>query len=121
MSDRLEPHNVFHDVGSIFPGDFDVLSVDPTTSVASALRAMAPNRFSQVPVVDEGKVRGVFSLWSLSTYLMSSARVDLDQLEVADVMERVPSVTVNDPLDSVLEHLNRYDAVLVNSPHGVQA
>lgn len=30
-------------------------------------------------------------------------------------------VTVDDPLDVVLEHLNRHDAVLVGSPHGPQA
>jgi hypothetical protein len=36
-------------------------------------------------------------------------------------MESLPVVTVDDSLDLVLEHLDRHDAVLVESPHGVQA
>ncbi|MGE3834542.1 MAG: CBS domain-containing protein [Acidimicrobiia bacterium] len=111
----------FHDVGSIFPGDVELCSVAPSTTVTEALRLMAPNRYSQVPVIENGRVRGVFSLWSLAHHLLGSPNLAPNDLAVEDVMERLPVVTVEDPLDLVLEHLNRHDAVLVESPHGIQA
>ena len=36
-------------------------------------------------------------------------------------MEDLPRVTVEHPLDRILEHLEYHDAVLVESPHGLQA
>jgi len=121
MNDDSSDGSPFHDVGSIFPGDIDLVSVEPSTTVAEALRLMAPNRYSQVPVIGDGRVRGVFSLWSLAHHLMDAPNVSPHDLFVEDVMEQIPDVTVDDPLDRVLEHLNRHDAVLVKSPHGVQA
>jgi len=82
---------------------------------------MAPNRYSQVPVIEDGRVRGVFSLWSLAHHLLGAPNLSPHDLAVEDVMEQIPDVTVADPLERVLEHLNRHDAVLVKSPHGVQA
>jgi CBS domain-containing protein len=111
----------FHDVGRIFPDDFDVCSVEPSTRVADALSLMAPKRYSQVPVIANGRVRGVFSLWSLTYQLLAAPDLSPLDLVVEDVMESIPSVTVDDPLDLVLEHLNLHDAVLVGSPHGLQA
>lgn len=113
--------SAFHDVGRIFPADVELCWVEPSTTVTEALRLMAPKRFSQVPVIVNGRVRGVFSLWSLAQQLLASPDLAPHDLAVEDVMERLPSVTVDDPLDLVLEHLNRHDAVVVESPHGVQA
>jgi hypothetical protein len=48
MNDDSSNGSPFHDVGSIFPGDVDLVSVEPSTTVADALRLMAPNRYSQV-------------------------------------------------------------------------
>jgi len=121
MNDDSSNGSPFHDVGSIFPDDIDLVSVEPSTTVADALRLMAPNRYSQVPVIGDGRVRGVFSLWSLAHHLMDAPNVSPHDLSVEDVMEQIPDVTVDDPLDRVLEHLDRRDAVLVKSPHGVQA
>lgn len=120
-SDYRADSSAFHDVGRIFPEDVELCWVEPSTTVAEALRLMAPRRFSQVPVIANGSVRGVFSLWSLAQQLLASPDLAPHELAVEDVMERLPAVTVDDPLDLVLEHLNRHDAVLVDSPHGVQA
>src|SRR5271167_408890 len=92
----------FHDVGSVFPTDVDLCSVEPTTTVTEALTLMAPNRYSQVPVIADGRVRGVFSLWSLAHHLLNAPNLAPQNLAVEDVMERIPSVTVDDPLDLVL-------------------
>jgi predicted transcriptional regulator len=121
MADDRSASSPFHDVGCIFPDDVELCWVEPSTTVAEALRLMAPNRYSQVPVIADGRVRGVFSLWSLAQQLLAAPNLAPLELAVEDVMERIPAVTVDDPLDLVLEHLNRHDAVLVDSPHGLQA
>lgn len=111
----------FTDVGSIFPGDIDLCTVEPGTLVRDALALMAANRYSQLPVVSNSRVRGVFSLWSMARQMLGAPELNPLELSVGDVMERIPSVTVADSLDLVLEHLDRHDAVLVESPRGVQA
>jgi CBS domain-containing protein len=111
----------FHDVGSIFPSDVEVESVRPATTVVEALHIMATKRFSQLPVIEDGRLRGVFSLWSLASHLIGSPMLAPQDLAVEDIMEKLPEVTVDDSLDLVLELLDRHEALLVRSPHGVQA
>lgn len=113
--------DAFHDVGSLFPGDVEPMSVSPHTSVGDALRLMRTHRYSQLPVLDGDRLRGVFSLWSLAQQVLDSPKLPLHDLAVEDLMEELPAVTVDDALDTVLEHLNRSDAVVVRSEHGIQA
>jgi CBS domain-containing protein len=121
MKDNSSSESPFHDVGSVFPDDIGLVQVEPSTTVSEALQLMAPKRYSQVPVIRNGTVCGVFSLWSLAQHLMDFPNLLPQDLDVGDIMEQLPEVTVNDALDQLLEHLNRHDAVLVNSPHGPQA
>jgi CBS domain-containing protein len=117
--------NHFHDIGSIFPGEVRVETIPPNMKVGDALRLMLEKRFSQLPVVEDGEVLGVFSLWSLAHHLSLSpglkGSVVLQELGVADVMEEIPRVNVNDSIHSVLQLLERHEALLVDSPHGLQA
>jgi hypothetical protein len=117
--------NPFHDVGSIFPGEVNVETVPPETRVGDALGLMMEKRFSQLPVVENGEVLGMFSLWSLAHHLSLSPGLKvqslLQDLEVGDVMEQVPKVTVKDSIHSILDQLERHEALLVDSPHGLQA
>jgi CBS domain-containing protein len=115
----MDPKKPFHDVGRIFPEDVDVISVTPSTTVSEALRIMLERRYSQLPVIDDGRLRGVFSLWSLAQHIVTIPRVSLQDQNVEDLMEELPVVTVNDSLDKVLEQLNRHDAVLVGGPRGI--
>jgi hypothetical protein len=117
----MDPRKLFHDVGRIFPEDLEIVSVAPSTTVAEALRLMLENRYSQLPVIDGERVRGVFSLWSLAQNFSTLRNISIQDQRVEDLMEQLPVVTVNDSLDVVLEHLNRHDAVLVESPRGIQA
>jgi len=82
---------------------------------------MIGHRYSQLPVITDDRVQGVFSFWSLAHHLVTTPELSTRDLLVEDVMERIPTVTVEERLDVVLEHLDRYDAVLVDSPHGLQA
>ena len=115
----------FHDVGNLFPGEVKVTFVTPRTSVGEALRLMREKRFSQIPVMNDGEVEGVFSLWSLTENLalFPNLKVEdvLEKMEVGELMEQLPKVTVKDSVHSILTQLERHDALLVDSPHGLQA
>ncbi len=117
--------NPFHDIGSVFPGEVNTVSVTPQTPVGEALTIMLEKRFSQLPVIENSEVIGVFSLWSLTQNLMLSPSIKvanlLETMEVGELMEQLPKVTVMDSIHSILGQLERHDAVLVNSPHGLQA
>ena len=81
--------------------------------------------FSQLPVVENGEILGVFSLWSLAENLALFPKLKvqdvLEEMEVGELMEQLPKVTVKDSLHSILSQLERHDALLVDSPHGLQA
>lgn len=115
----------FHDVGSVFPGEVVIVSVPPRMHVGDALQLMLEKRFSQLPVMENGEVLGVFSLWSLAEHLPLSGGVKvqalLAEMEVGELMEQLPRVTVKDSIHAILSQLERHDALLVDSPHGLQA
>jgi len=111
----------FHEVGNLFPGETSVESVSGETPVLDALEIMLEKRYSQLPVMDNGVVRGVFSLWSLAHQVAIAPALKIDGLLVEDVMEDLPFVTVKDSLHYTLGLLEQHEALLVNSPHGLQA
>jgi CBS domain-containing protein len=119
------PSNPFHEVGSVFPGEVVIVSVTPQTHVGEALRVMLERRFSQLPVIENDEVLGVFSLWSLAQHLPLSTGIKvqtlLAEMEVGELMEQLPRVTVKDSIHAILSQLERHDALLVDSPHGLQA
>lgn len=121
MAEPVPDLNSFHETGNLFPGEVEVVSVGPQTTVGEALRTMLAARFSQLPVVDDGEVRGIFSLQSLAQLVASEVDVKIHELPVSDVMEFVPSMTVRDSLHSLLPLLEQHEAVLVQSPLGLQA
>lgn len=110
-----------HEVGRLFPDETTVLTVSPETPVHEALQLMVRHRYSQLPVVEDGRIRGLFSHWALAQLLSTSPKVDLTALEVSDVIEPARSVTVEDSLYEVLEILGEREALVVESPRGLQA
>ncbi len=116
-----EEFGPFHQVGNIFPGETSVETVEPGTPALRALRIMLERGYSQLPVLDEERVLGVFSLWTFARSVGTTPELNLRKLEVQDAMEQVPNVTVMDGIDHVRSALERSEAVLVTSPHGLQA
>lgn len=108
-------------VGSLFPAEYKLVSVPSAMLVQEAVRLMIEKHYSQLPVVDEGQLRGVFSLWGLARHLIAAPRVLVGDLPVGDLVERFPRVTVEDDLHEVMEKLERHEALLVDSPQGLQA
>ncbi|MCW6531672.1 MULTISPECIES: CBS domain-containing protein [Sphingomonas] len=81
----------------------DVVSVGPTHTVAEAISLLAAHRIGAVPVLESGKVVGVFSERDVIAGLASGDTAALRRA-VSEVMT-APAVTV-DPSDSVLGALS---------------
>ncbi len=112
---------MFETVEHVIPGEYDVVAIPSATRASEALQTMLEHRYSQIPVVDGDRLVGVFSLWSLATHLHNSPEVAIGTLEVGDLVQSLPTVTVEDSLHSVLDLLYTHEALLVNSPQGLQA
>jgi CBS domain-containing protein len=111
--------STFHEIGRLFAGEVDEpTTVSSDTPVRDALRLMVENRYSQLPIVDAGVTRGVFSLWSLAQSLAVSTPRDLLELHVEEFMISLPEVTVETSLHSVLSALEEHEAVIVTSAKG---
>lgn len=121
MITDIDPVDVFHELGKVFPDETSVVSVLATTPVVEALRLMLANRFSQLPVTEKDRVLGVFSLWSLAQQLAATPQIPVGELMVEDVLERPTRVTVEHGVDEVISLLERHEFVLVESPRGLQA
>lgn len=112
---------LFHEVGCLFPGETTVDTLEPSRSVKDALAIMLEKNYSQMPVVETGIVRGVFSYRSLAANVVRMAKLDIASLPVEEVMEQIPYVSVKDSLHSILAQLNQHDALLVGDVRQVQA
>lgn len=108
----------FHYVGSLLPDDQEVLTVKPQQTAGEALRVMSENHFSQLPIVARGRVLGVFSYRSFAEgvqRLGSDPKVNVLDLEVMELKERIPFAMPTDAVDSLLETLSEFDMVLIGS------
>ena len=91
----------------------DVITVDGVSLVGEAARAMESGGFSQLPVVESGRVTGAVSE---STLLRSLAQPNGRRARVRDVQENAyPQVGEDFPADLLASILTRYPAVLVLS------
>lgn len=113
----------FHEVGNLFPDDTTPpQTVEGDTPVGEALRVMLERRYSQLPVVENDVVLGMFSLWSVARHLEQMPDIAIQDLPVRDVMDgEAASASVRDSPGSLLHLLEEHEAALVSSPHGLQA
>lgn len=91
----------------------EVVTVDGISLVGEAARVMEKAGFSQLPVVEAGRVTGAVSE---STLLRALAQPNGRRLRVRDVQEEAyPQVGEEFPADLLATVLTRYPAVLVLS------
>jgi predicted transcriptional regulator len=89
----------------------DVTTVDGISLVGEAARVMEKGGFSQLPVVESGRVTGAVSE---STLLRALAQPNGRRTRVRDVQEEAyPQVGEDFPADLLAAILTRYPAVLV--------
>jgi CBS domain-containing protein len=123
-----EPANVcgqFHSIGRVLPETQDVAAVGTDERIRDALALMAKEGFSQLPVIESGRVFGVFSHRSLSRKVSKLHAGKHDPLDAAveeamDVVDASWFVQVDHELKDVLACLDRNDAVLVGTANRLQ-
>jgi CBS domain-containing protein len=119
-----DPASPFHSVGKILPDNVEVGAIPHDTRVVKALDLMIENKFSQMPVMDGDEYKGVFSLWSfarLAKETSGTTSVNLLEVEVQEAVESIPGISVHDSIYDLLEFLEKHEAVVVDSPKGIQA
>lgn len=126
---RVEPHQadntlaeLFHLVGSLIPQNHKIKVARRDTTVAQAIATMRECHYSQLPVVSGKAVLGVFSYRSLAVRLLENAprMEEFVKLPVEEFMETNQYVQPSQNWESILDHLNRDDAVLVGHRDDLQ-
>ncbi|MGA7615645.1 MAG: CBS domain-containing protein [Thermoanaerobaculia bacterium] len=81
-----------------------LIFVGPREKVRNVAKRMAAQRIGAVPVIDDGKLVGIFTERDLMTRAVAR-NLDLDTLEISAVMTR--EIAVASPLETVDECLER--------------
>ncbi|MFC2031432.1 DUF4268 domain-containing protein [Chloroflexota bacterium] len=105
----------FHLVRSLVPESQQVVTAPPDMRVGDAIELMNEHKFSQLPVVAGKAVLGVFSYRSFALRLlgMRQEAEGFGELPVDEFLDQFQSVQPQDNWESILEHLDREDGVLV--------
>ena len=109
----------FYRVNHFLPDDQVLVTIQPDTTVADAIRLMQEHRFSQLPVVEGNQVLGVFSYRSFSVRILEigqPAGMSIGDLPIDEFIEDLRFVHINDDPASAYDLLDRDDAVLVGQP-----
>jgi CBS domain-containing protein len=109
---------LFHIVNRLIPEAQDVVAVSPTDTAGDALALMRKHGYSQLPVVQNGEVVGLFSYraFSLEVAGMTNIKVAPTSLPVEEFLEHETPVfaSLNDEFRGLIDHLDRRDAVIVS-------
>ena len=114
---------VFHQINRIIPEDQVVLSVPPSYLAREAISLMRRHGYSQLPVIDNDEVLGVFSFRSFS---LEVAKLSLEELtkqrsapgdlRVDDLMEQFEFARVTQEMSKVFNAMDRDNGVLIGTP-----
>jgi predicted transcriptional regulator len=114
---------VFHRINRVIPQDQSLLTVAPRCRAREAVALMQQHGYSQVPVVDNGEVLGVFSFRSFAG---NAAGTTLDEwtrqkcapgdLRVDDCLEQFQFARVTEEMVSVFDAMERDNGILIGTP-----
>ncbi len=118
--------DLFHRINRIIPDNQKVLTVRPETTVREAVRLMREHGYSQLPVVQDGHVVGVFSYRSLAIGTASKGLEDWKRdrcapgdLTVDEFTEEFEFVRMKGEMRKALDYVERDGAVLVGTPENL--
>lgn len=125
MAEREEldlASELFHRINRIIPTNQKILTIAPTRSVREAIELMQQHGYSQIPVVLNGEVLGVFSYRSFAKEAAKATLPQLTQhkyapgdLPVDEFLEQFEFFRVTEEMGRVFEAMNKDDGVLVGS------
>ncbi len=114
---------LFHRINRVIPEDQKLLMVPPSCLVRDAVALMREHGYSQLPVVQNAEVLGVFSYRS---FAIEAATVNLDDLIkqrcalgdlcVAEFLERFEYARVTEEMSHVFDAMDRDNGVLIGTP-----
>ncbi|MDQ5937881.1 MAG: hypothetical protein QG574_5240 [Cyanobacteriota bacterium erpe_2018_sw_21hr_WHONDRS-SW48-000092_B_bin.40] len=118
---------LFHRINRILPSEQVLVSVDSKTKVRDAVAKMECLGFSQLPVVDNGEVLGVFTFRSLGRVAakalfsdVQSSRCVVGDLAVEECLEQFQFARVTDEFYAVFAAMDRDNGLLVGEPSSLQ-
>lgn len=109
--------SVFHRVNNVLPENQEPLCISLDMPVAKALALMERNNFSQIPIKAGDEILGIFSYRSFAQKIsaFSGEKVDLNQIQVREFIERAEFVDVLDDFIKTLDTLDKNDTILVGN------
>ena len=107
----------FHIVESLIPKNQKIIDVTPEMTVAEAITIMENNDFSQLPVISDNEVFGLFSFRSLTQKLLTLKHnaIDFSMLPVNEFVEKPEYAQPSDEWHEILDKLDKNDVVLVGN------
>jgi len=106
------------------PESQQLRTIPRDTQVVEALTMMRLEGFSQLPVMHNERLVGVFSYRSFARRLLEldlGAGVDVLRLSVADVVDDLPLMPPDQDVEAAIAAVERDDAVLVRDRDGISA
>lgn len=110
--------HVLYQVNDLLPEDQQLSIIPPDTRASDALRVMKELGYSQLPVVHDGEVMGVFSHRSFAGGLLDlegEGRLRAEELPVVDFLEQLTFADPRTDVDEILDRLDADNAVLVGT------
>jgi predicted transcriptional regulator len=114
---------LFHRINRIIPLNQEILKVAPNFRVRDAVALMQQNGYSQVPVIENGEVLGVFSYRS---FAKGAASANLDDwtkqrtapgdLPVDEFLEAFDFARVTEEFNRVFDAMDRDNGILIGAP-----
>ena len=114
---------LFHRINRIIPQNQSVLKIPPSCSVREAIERMKKHGYSQVPVVENGEVLGVFSFRSFAYEAAASSleewtkqRCAPGDLPVDEFLEQFEFARVTEEIKHVFDAMDKDNGVLIGTP-----
>jgi predicted transcriptional regulator len=119
---------LFHRINRIIPKDQKLLAIPPDCRVRDAVALLRQHGYSQVPVVNNGEVLGVFSYRS---FAQEAANATLEEwtkqkcapgeLPVDEFLEQFEFARVTEEMSRVFDAMDRDNGVLIGVPERLVA
>jgi predicted transcriptional regulator len=114
---------LFHRINRVIPHDQVVLTVPPNCRVRDAVALMRQHGYSQVPVVENNEVLGVFSFRSFAQDAASATleewmkqKIAPGDLPVDEFLEQFEFARVTEEMSRVFDAMDRDNGILIGTP-----
>ena len=114
---------LFHRINRVIPVDQSILTIPPSCRVRDAVAVMRQHNYSQVPVVENGEVLGIFSFRSFAQEAATATLEDWTKQKCApgdlcvdEYLEQFEFVRVTEEMSRVFGAMDCDNGILVGTP-----